>query len=138
MRLRIWSRVLLPLALVVALGSCREYPTKPVGWLANHNPVISSVVAFPQLIGQGDSVMVTVNATDPDGDTLVYDWQTDARLHMRGDDLGFGDLSNTYSNSLILYRTTVTPINDTAWVYCDVRDRRGGGAGRLVLIPIRN
>jgi hypothetical protein len=130
--------IVLAIALATSLGACREYPTKPAGWLSNRNPLISSAAVFPQVIGQGDSVIVTASAFDPDGDTLRYDWVTDSRLHLTGDVLGEGDVNNTESNSIVAYRTKVSPINDTAWVDCEVRDGKGGGAFTGVHILLKN
>lgn len=120
--------------LVVGIGACREYPTRPV----NRGPTISSVVAFPSVIGQGDSAIVTVFATDPDGDSMVYDWETDSRLKIKGDVLGYGFLYNTYSSSHVFYRTTSPAYNDTTGVWCTVRDRKGGGDTRVVLMLLQN
>lgn len=119
---------------VVGIGACREYPTRPV----NRRPTISSVVAFPDVFGQGDSAIVTVFATDPDGDSLVYDWVTDSRLKIKGAVLGYSWLYNTFSSSQVFYRSTSPAYNDTAGVRCSVRDGRGGGDTRVVLILLRN
>ena len=131
-----WSAqlcVLLALAVVAGVGACTEYPTRPV----DRRPAISSVVVFPNVLGQGDSALVTVIASDPDGDALVYDWETDSRLIIKGNRPGDGQLYNTFSNSHVFYRST-SPAVDTAWVYCSVRDQKGGGDGQLVLIPLRD
>lgn len=117
------------LALAAGLGACAEYPTMP----ANRRPMIQSVLAFPPVFGQGDSAMVTVLATDPDGDTLVYDWETDSRLIISGapriDQL---TLYHTRSASRVFYRSTIPRFDGTAWVRCSVRDVRGGSDGRTV------
>lgn len=127
-------RVLPALALVVGMGACSEYPTRPT----EHRPVVSSVVVFPSIIGQGDSVIITVFATDRDGDTLVYDWFTDSRLIIQDDGLEDGILYNTVSSSHVFYRSTSPPRNDSVWVWCDARDRRGGSDGRRVLVLLRD
>ncbi len=65
-----------------------------------------------------------------DGDTLVYDWVTDTRLRIAGSPNSsylFGALSHT----AILYRRTIRAAQDTGWVQCTVRDRRGGADTRL-------
>ena len=127
-------RVLLVLAVVVGLGACREYPTRPV----DRRPAISSLVLFPKVIGQGDSAIITVFATDPDGDTIVYDWETDSRLIIKDGRPGVPFLYDTPSSSHVFYRSTAPPYNDSTWVWCSVRDHRGGGDSRVVLILLRN
>jgi hypothetical protein len=125
-------KVLLVTAVVVGIGACRDYPMKAI----YHSPIISSVTVFPSVIGQGDSVTVTVYATDPDGDTLVYDWFTDSRLIIK--DARTTYLYNTASNSHVFYRSTRPAYDDTARVSCGVRDGRGGGDGGQVLILLRD
>ena len=122
------------LVFVFGAGACRKYVTEPI----TRRPVISSVVAFPTVLGPGDSTMVTVFATDPDGDTLVYDWETDSRLIIQGAVLRDGSLYNTPSPSHIFYRSTVTPVSDTAWVWCTARDGKGGSDSRVVHVFFKN
>ncbi len=119
---------------VVGIGACREYSTRPL----NRGPTISSVVAFPSVLGQGDSAIVTVFATDPDGDSLTYEWRTDSRLKIKGDVLEDGWLNNTVSSSHVFYRSTSPAYDDTAGVRCTVWDRRGAWDARTVLILLRN
>jgi hypothetical protein len=133
MKNRAWLHGLLGLAAAAGIGGCRDYPTKSI----YHSPVISSVTVFPSIIGQGDSVLVTVYASDPDGDALVYDWFTDSRLIIK-DAPGELMLYNTASNSHVFYRSTYVPRSDTAWVSCYVRDGRGGMDGGRVLVLLRD
>lgn len=133
MKNRAWLHALLGLAAATGLGGCRDYPTKSI----YHSPVISSVTVFPAVIGQGDSVLVTVVASDPDGDALVYDWFTDSRLVIK-DAPGEIMLYNTASNSHVFYRSTYVAHDDTAWVSCEVRDGRGGMDGGRVLVLLRD
>lgn len=138
MKARVRTRVLLLLAVAAGLGGCRDYPTKSIYHSPIiHSPTVSSVTVFPAVIGQGDSVLVTVYASDPDGDTLVYDWFTDSRLIIK-DAPGEMMLYNTASNSHVFYRSTYAAHNDTAWVSCYVRDGRGGMDGERVLILLRD
>lgn len=135
MRKRAWPTAVLLLVSVLGTGACRKYVTEPV----TRSPVISSVVAFPAVIGPGDSTMVTISAIDPDGDPLVYDWFAYNGLLIKGDRLGDGYLYNTHSPSMIFYRSTTWPNpNDTAFVWCDARDGKGGSDGRRVLIFLKN
>ena len=127
-------RALLALATIAGIGACREYPTRP----ENRRPAISSVVVFPDILGPGDSAIVTVLATDPDRDTLVYDWDTDSRLIIKGGHPGGYSLSHTSSSSRVFYRSTYWPADTTAWVGCSARDVRGGSDSRVVRIRLRS
>lgn len=114
--------------------SCDDNPvdSKP----ENRRPVILSLTVFPEVIGPSDSAIVVCNAFDPDGDTLVYDWITDARLKIKGA-LPPGDtrLFNTFENSRIFYPTQQAI--DTVWVQCFARDRKGKSDAELVLFIVK-
>jgi hypothetical protein len=95
------------------------------------SPVISEVLAFPRL-GAAESTMITVFATDPDGDSLVYDWSAYNGLVMKGHP-GRHDVYGTRSSSMVFY-SPVSWSYDTAFVWCGVRDERGGSDSRQVTI----
>ncbi len=134
MQIMAWAGVILVGALIPIVG-CRKSVTVPI----YRRPVISSVVAFPTSLGPGDSTLITVNATDPDGDSLVYDWEAVNGLLIKGDVYVDGLVYNTHDNSRIFYRSTTWPYpNDTAYVWCTVRDRTGGSDSRRVFIPFLN
>lgn len=125
-------RLLLPAGLALAIGACDKYPTRPT----NRRPTISSVVAFPTTLGLGDSTLVTVIATDPDGDTLVYDWHTSNGLATPGEH--YGSLYHTSSRSRVFYLAW-RPVNyDTAYLWCGVRDVKGGGDEKRIRILLRD
>lgn len=133
MRNRGWLTAVFVLVFALGAGACRKYVTQPI----YRRPVISSVVAFPTTLGPGDSTMITVFATDPNGDSLVYDWHPHNGLIIK--DWPYGDLYNTHSPSMVFFRSTTWPHpNDTAFVWCSVRDGRGGSDGRQVLIFYRD
>jgi len=116
---------------VEGAGCDRSSPsTRPV----NHYPVMTSLTVHPTNIVTSDSAVVTCVATDQDGDTLVYDWQTDLRLRIRGTDLPIK--SNTYNNAEWFYPNYLPTQVDTVWVFCGVRDSRGGVAGRVVTFTV--
>lgn len=126
-----WLRALLLVLVALAIGACKEYATRPY----ERVPTISSVEWTPSSLGPGDSLVVTVHASDPDGDTLVYDWFTDARLRIQGASAGVY-LYGSSSNSRRFYRSTTSASPDTAWIRCYARDQRGGSDGRILLIPL--
>ena len=133
MRIRAWGGATLLLVLALAAGACRKYTTSPI----YRRPVISSVVAFPTLLGPGDSTMITIIASDPNGDPLVYDWDAYNGLIIKGYSRTY--VYNTFSPSMVFYRSPTWPLqNDTAFVWCSARDGRGGSDSRQVLIFFRN
>jgi hypothetical protein len=87
--------------------------------------VILSLTAFPEGLCGSDSILVVCQATDPDNDTLVYDWFTDGRLKIRGGE-GWDWLYNTHESFHVFYPNVIHAPVDTAWVQCIARDRRGG------------
>lgn len=115
---------MLGLCLLAGLLSCGvETPLQPV----NRSPVVQSLIAFPAIISPGDSAVVVCHATDPDGDTLMFDWMSGCRLIKQG---APGDLVwYSFSKTIVVYAGACAdaPI-DTGWVSCYVRDRKGGGA----------
>ena len=134
MRIRIWLIAILLLGFVLGAVACQKYVTLPI----YRPPVISSAVAFPTVLGPGDSTMITVSATDPDGDSLVYDWDAYNGLLIKGAPR-FNSIYNTRSSSMVFYRSPTWPYpNDTAFVFCSARDGRGGSDQRQVLIYYKN
>ena len=121
------------LALAASIGGCVRYPTRPL----NRSPVISSVQAFPTVLGLGDSTEITVSAADPDGDPLFYDWIAYNGLAIKDDPYPDGELYNTPSPSRVFYLQRRPASYDTAFVWCEVRDRKGGSDARLVIFTLR-
>jgi len=82
-------------------------------------------MASPDTVGPTDSAIVVCNATDIDGDVLVYDWATDDRLRIKGSVSGIR-LSGTAANSVVVYHGPITnPVSDSAFVLCSARDPSG-------------
>ncbi len=135
MRTRAWLSAAFLLVLAIGAGSCRKYVTEPL----MRRPVITSIVAFPTVLAPGDSTLITINATDPDGDPLVYDWDAVNGLVMTGP---YGEVSYQYftqSPSMVFHRSPTWPGGyDTAYVWCSVRDRTGGSDSRRVRIYYSN
>jgi len=117
---------------LLAVG-CQEAP------LGNRDPVIAALRAVPDSIGPSDSTSVTCSATDPDGDTLVFDWVTDARLIIKGNPPNQYWLYDTRIGSQIFYAgpSALYPV-DTAWVQCFARDRKGGSTEQLIRIKVHH
>ena len=103
--------------------------------MSNRTPVIHSLVVLPTSIGPADSAVVTCDATDADGDTLVYDWATDNRLRIKGA-FDVTIKSNTLENSQTVYPNYRPLSLDTVFVACTVRDRKGGGSDEVVRFTV--
>ena len=124
-----WPRLLAIFMLGLEVSACStSQPMAP----ANHSPVLVSLTISPTDIGFADSAVVTCIATDQDGNTLVYDWEADQRLRIKGSPLPEPIKNNTLNNAETLY-VNYHPIKvDTVWVGCEVRDGLGGGAARAI------
>lgn len=109
----------------------------------NHNPAISSVVIFPETVGPSDSLVVICTATDPDGDSLVYDWYSlsGTVVRIKGGLPGQIALYNTPQNFQVFYAPDsmyVAAPQDTFGIECAVRDGIGGGdVSGLLLFYVR-
>lgn len=93
---------------------------------ANHDPYISSVTADPQILEPGQESTLTVDATDPNGESLSYDWGfVDSGDE---DDWPLSESGNT---------ATLTAPNDyeaSTTVYVTVDDGYGGEATSEVIV----
>ena len=124
-------RIVVPvIGLALCVAACDiSTPLKVSGILANQRPTVQSLVAFPTTIGPGDSSIVMCFATDADGDTLAYDWYSDCRMVKKGESQYSGGFYWSYDRTLVVYAGACNRApEDTGWVSCEVRDRRGGGA----------
>jgi hypothetical protein len=131
MRAASW-RMMFTTLLAASVGACRNSnPAAPV----NHNPIISSVVLFPTVIGSTDSAIAICSASDPDGDSLVYDWVSDGRLRLKDAPRG-AYIYSSPRNSEVFYRAGILAPNDTALIWCYTRDLRGGQDGRLIALRL--
>ncbi len=68
--------VLVLLAGMASWWGCgeEEKPSAP----GNHAPIINSMTAEPDTFVANNSILITVDAEDSDGDQLHYDWETGA------------------------------------------------------------
>lgn len=124
--------MLFVMLLLNGFNCTKESPVQP----QNNSPEILSLDVFPNVIGPSDSVIVICEAIDPDGDTLVYDWITDARVRIKGSQYFW--LYHTSENTRIFYPTNINNVPvDTLWVQCIVRDVKGGATDGLVLFMVK-
>ena len=124
------------LLLLLLVGACKKGHITGPPPLQNHNPQILSLWAFPNSIGPTDSMVVVCQASDEDGDSLVYDWFTDSRFIIAGNNPSDHDLYNSPFNFHVFYRNYVSQTDTTAWVQCIVRDGLGGAAGQVLTVQV--
>ncbi|MBI5169789.1 MAG: hypothetical protein HZA61_09900 [Candidatus Eisenbacteria bacterium] len=120
--------------LVALLAVGCEQPTAPKP--QNHPPVVHSIVGFPPVLVPGDSAIVVCSVTDADGDTLIYDWYSNAQIKVPGevDNL----LENTRTNVMKVFTGTRFGDPDTGVVTCVIYDRKGGAAMGRVFFLLTN
>ncbi len=64
-----------------AFGACRNHdPLSPVGPEPNHAPQIKAVQANPNTVTTEGSTILSVEAEDADGDSLMFRWQASAGI----------------------------------------------------------
>jgi len=93
--------------------------------LVNHRPIITSLEAEPEGVVPRGTCQIVCNATDPDGDELIYGWSADQgaiTMTERADTVTWTALSATGS-----YNVTVI-----------VTDSHGGATTESVTITVRN
>jgi hypothetical protein len=118
---------------ILSLVCCKEDSNEEKH--ENRSPVIFSVSVFPEVVRPSDSLVVTCNASDPDGDTLVYDWYTTGVVRIKGAFQNEPFLFHTFDNSRIFYAPDSAHVvgpRDSFWVECSVRDRIGGMSVKTV------
>jgi len=64
-----FSLIVFLLGLIVALGSCNKDD--------NNDPTVEEVLVNPQTVATNAAATVTVTASDPDGDALIYSYAVD-------------------------------------------------------------
>ena len=132
MRRSAWLVAAFMLPVAIGTISCRKYAAEPIF----RSPAISAVAAVPNTLGPGDSTTITITASDPNGDALVYDWEPYNGLIIQGSTHDWDNFRyNTTSNAMVFHRSPTWPYaTDTAFVVCGVRDLKGGGDEALVRI----
>jgi hypothetical protein len=95
----------------------------------NHNPVVNSIIAFPNPVQVSDSFAVFCSAEDIDGDPLTYDWfctNRGASIKEATSDTVY-ELLNSSSNIMIFNAVdSLIYSPGHATIFCDVRDEKGG------------
>jgi hypothetical protein len=124
------QQIVLIFLLLLGINSCKNNPVNS-GVPQNHSPVLHSTILFPGVVAPNDSLVVICDASDPDGDTLVYDWYalSGSILRIKNAFPGQIALYNTHQNSQIFYAPDsmfVTAPRDTFAIQCAVRDGKGG------------
>ena len=131
--IRFASTVALALILLGTAACDHKAPTTPV----NHPPVITGITMSTQVIGPSDSAVVTIHATDPDGDTLVYDWMGTTAIRIKGAP-GIVYIYNSPIDSAVFFYNAPGTGVDTVRIECSTRDRRGGMDGVVIALVRHN
>ncbi|WP_224245143.1 Ig-like domain-containing protein [Hyalangium gracile] len=96
----------------------------------NRAPTISQVTATPTSVNEGSSILLSVTASDPDGDSLTSTW-TQLPIVPSG----------TFGSETGLSRSWTAPIvsrNTTFTLKVSVADGRGGTAESTVAVAVAN
>jgi hypothetical protein len=107
---------------------CKDNPADSVK-PRNHSPVISFAIVFPEIVGPSDSLILFCSATDPDGDSLVYDWYSNGIVRIKGACPTCPDLYNTSESFRVFHSPDsvyISAAQDTFRLQCAARDRKGG------------
>ncbi len=128
------SITVLFLLIIFVSNGCKDKVTAPT----NQNPIITSVVAFPDSVFSSDSFAVVCSAYDPDGQSVVYDWSCTSGATIKGaDPLNPSMLYNTTENIRQFYAPdSAHTTQDSIRVFVDVRDGIGGGKSAWVFIKL--
>lgn len=103
------SLIILCLFLIFQLNCNNNEPTELK--MGNQNPVISGIIVSPPVISPGGKSFITVNASDPDRDTLFVSYSATE-----------GSIS--LSNGMAVYKADSA--ETIAWITIEVNDRKGG------------
>ncbi len=90
--------------------------------LANHRPTITSLRAQPDIVSPSRSCQIVCNATDADGDELVYEWSA-----------GAGEITGQGAEVTWTAPGSTGPCNVTV----KVTDGRGGEVTKQLTITVR-
>ena len=129
------TALLLTALWLISMSACRTNPTVPPP-PQEHAPVIRSLRCFPSTIGPTDSAIVICDTFDQDGDSLQYDWVSDARVRLAGLPPGEAHVYGSRSNSQVVYYGTPPTPSDTGFVQCVVNDFTGNSSGAIIRIPL--
>jgi len=92
-------------------NGARDSATVIIAVIDNQNPIIDQMIAEPPEIATGGISELLCKAIDPDGDSLIYSWET-----------YFGQVSGT--DSIVNWQGPDEP--GYYFVTCNISDQRGG------------
>ena len=100
--------------------SCKKEPTE----LNSYPPVLSNLSADPSALNPGESTLITAEASDLNGDKILYSWKADH---------GKPSLLDSSMSSVFTWTSPDTP--GTYFINCTVSDVDGSKSG-YILIPV--
>ena len=89
----------------------------------NHEPIIERLAASPRRIDLGGTTTITCSASDPDGDSLSYNWSAQ-----------FGTLTATDSTAT----WSAPSIEGFYYIFCTVTDPRGASVRDSTVIIVQD
>ncbi len=90
----------------------------------NHAPQINSIQTFPRKINIGEITKIFCNATDSDGDNLIYSWFSD-----------YGSFDQQDADSVIW----ISPgVEGDYYIKCSVDDNKGSVANDSIKVMVRD
>src|ERR1051326_8643582 len=106
------------IAVFALSGACDS--SKPTAPPQNRDPVINGASVAPSVVPVGDSALMICNASDPDGDAIVFDWYADGRFLLKDAPDGVTRYSSPSDSQVVYYVRAVARL-DTARIFCYAR-----------------
>ncbi|MBN2535287.1 MAG: PKD domain-containing protein, partial [Spirochaetales bacterium] len=115
---------------IKVIVSNKNYSALGIKWIkvieaSNIPPVINSINADPSVIYRGGTSALSVDAYDPDGDPLVYEWNSNAPgifddIHA-ANPVFIADNDAAYGKYIITVIVSDGTSNITQWVYLEIK-----------------
>ncbi len=95
----------------------------PISSSNNSAPIIQAVTFIPDTVVLGRSCLVTVDAVDPDGDQIIYEWES------------IGVISGAGDGASVWYTPNACCANPLIMIH--IKDGRGGSKDSTVIVQTK-